>query len=70
MTKSELFKQFDGIPNLAKQLGISRHAIYQWKDVPAEQAIKIEQITNGEIKVRDLRPDLFVKKTENPNRAA
>lgn len=60
MNVKQVASYFGGIPNLAKKLNISRHAIYQWKkDIPAEQAIKIEQLTKGEITVKDLRPDLF-----------
>lgn len=44
---------------LASKLGISPQALYQWDKVPAEQAIKIEQMTNGQITIRELRPDLF-----------
>ncbi len=64
MTKYQLIDRFGGIPLLAKKLGISRHAIYQWKEVvPAEQAIKIEQITGGEITAKELRPDLIEQVT-------
>jgi DNA-binding transcriptional regulator YdaS (Cro superfamily) len=45
-----------GVPKLAEALGISRPAIYQWDEIPADRVIAIERITG--ISRHDLRPDL------------
>ena len=49
------------VSRLARDLSISRMAIYKWKDsdkgIPAERAIQIESITG--INRERLRPDLW-----------
>jgi biotin operon repressor len=45
---------FHGIPQLAIALGISRHAIYQWKKIPPARAFQIEVLTQGKFKGHDL----------------
>jgi DNA-binding transcriptional regulator YdaS (Cro superfamily) len=46
-----------GVPELARKLGVSRQAIYQWTEVPVERAAKLEHVTG--IPRSRLRPDLF-----------
>jgi hypothetical protein len=46
-----------GFPKLAKKLGCSAAAIYQWDKVPVERAIQIERLTG--ISRQELRPDIF-----------
>ena len=46
-----------GFPVLAKKLGITRHAMYQWDKVPANRVIPIEKATG--IARHELRPDLY-----------
>lgn len=44
---------------------VSYQAIQGWRKfgrVPAERAVQIEQVTNGEVTRHDLRPDLFDNK--------
>lgn len=45
--------------DLAKLLGITESAVSQWKTVPPDRAIEIEQKTNGKVTRYDLRPDYF-----------
>jgi len=51
---------------LAKQLGVTRQAISNWvrlkSPVGVKHAVKIQEVTNGEVKFYDLRPDIFQKK--------
>jgi len=42
---------------LARQLKISKQAIYQWKDIPPKQVLEIERITK--VDREKLRPDLY-----------
>lgn len=42
---------------LAKELGCTPQAIYQWERVPAERALDVERLTG--ISRHDLRPDIF-----------
>ncbi len=42
---------------LASDLGISPGAISQWKDVPADRVLEVEQVTG--IPCHELRPDLY-----------
>ena len=46
-----------GVPELARRLGVSRQAIYQWTEVPVERAADLERITG--IPRSRLRPDVF-----------
>jgi DNA-binding transcriptional regulator YdaS (Cro superfamily) len=46
-----------GVPKLARRLGVSRQAIYQWTEVPVERAADLERITG--IPRSRFRPDVF-----------
>ena len=46
-----------GIPKLARKLGVSRQAIYQWTEVPVERAADLERVTG--IPRSRFRPDVF-----------
>ena len=46
---------------LAKSLGVSKGAVWQWEHkarVPAERCPDIERLTNGAVRCEDLRPDV------------
>jgi DNA-binding transcriptional regulator YdaS (Cro superfamily) len=47
---------------LAEAMGLTVMAIHQWetRQVPAERAVQIEQITGGKVKRQELRPDLYM----------
>lgn len=51
---------------LARDLGITPGAIYQWRRVPAERVIQVERLTG--ISRHELRPDLYP--SDEPARAA
>lgn len=42
---------------LAKLLGISHQAIYQWKRCPSERVLAVENLTG--VSRSDLRPDIY-----------
>lgn len=42
---------------LARQLGITRAAIPQWKQIPVRRVLEIERITG--ISRHELRPDIY-----------
>lgn len=48
---------------LAKALGVTPQHVWNWlnrdKEVPAEQAIPIEEATGGKVTRHELRPDLY-----------
>lgn len=48
-----------GVTALSQVLRISSQAISQWKRVPAERVIQVEQATAGRVKRHELRPDLY-----------
>lgn len=52
---------FGNQEKLAKALGIHAMTTTQWKKrgIPPKRAKQIEQVTNGQIKAKDLLPDLF-----------
>lgn len=45
--------------DLAKLLGITESAVSQWKTVPPDRAIEIEEKTDGRVTRYDIRPDYF-----------
>jgi len=49
--------QGGGVPTVAKQLGITRHAIYQWKEIPPKHLIALEKITG--VPRAEMRRDLY-----------
>lgn len=48
-----------GMVALAEQLRITRSAIHQWKQVPANRVLEVERITG--VSRYALRPDIFGK---------
>src|SRR5262249_39983795 len=46
-----------GVPKLARKLGVSRQAIYQWSEVPIDRAADLERVTG--IPRTRFRPDVF-----------
>jgi DNA-binding transcriptional regulator YdaS (Cro superfamily) len=45
------------LARLAREIGITRGAVAQWKDVPAERIFAVSRVTG--IPLERLRPDLF-----------
>ena len=56
-----LIKHFVSVHNITKVIDLTSSSIYQWKriGVPVDRAVQIQELTNGEIKAKDLRPDVF-----------
>jgi 2-dehydropantoate 2-reductase len=50
-------ERMGGAAQLARLLGITRQALYQWDKVPAERVLEIERLTG--VPRHALRPDLF-----------
>lgn len=46
-----------GVPALARSIGVTRQAVYQWREVPAERVPDIAALTG--LQRAELRPDLF-----------
>jgi DNA-binding transcriptional regulator YdaS (Cro superfamily) len=47
---------------LARELGIGKMAISQWKlrdRIPAEHVLKLEKLTLGAVSRNEMRPDLY-----------
>ena len=55
----KIFKKGGGYVKIANTLGLTRQAVFQWRRVPAEHVLKIEQITG--IPRHELRRDLYPK---------
>lgn len=50
MKTENAINYFGSASKLAKALGISRHAIYQWgDDVPELRALQLEKMTSGKL---------------------
>lgn len=47
----------DGAAALARQLGIERQAVSQWRRIPVHHVLTIEQLTG--IPRHELRPDVY-----------
>lgn len=52
----KVLKYFGSVKNLSKHLDITTNAIYMWDHVPEKQALKIDKLTEGEIKSQQLYP--------------
>ena len=54
---------FGGTVRLAKNLNTEDGNVSKWlykqRKVPIKHALKIERLTKGQIKARDLRPDVY-----------
>ena len=54
---------FGGTVKLAKKLNADHSNVSKWLysklPIPLKHAVKIEQLTKGEIKAKDLRPDVY-----------
>ncbi len=60
----EAAEKVGGVLELARRLGVSRQAIYQWTEVPVERAAELERVTG--IPRSRLRPDLFAPNPDQP----
>lgn len=54
------FELVGGISAMARHFNVTPWAVSKWRErVPAERCAKIEELTMGEVKKSDLRPDLW-----------
>ena len=53
----KLLREHGRMPQLGKQLGLSRQAPYLWREVPAERVVQIARLVD--ISPAVLRPDLY-----------
>lgn len=60
MTIKEIAEPVGGVVALGSELGLSRGAVSQWKEVPSHHVIKVEALTG--IPREKLRPDLYPEK--------
>lgn len=52
MLKKTVLEYFNGVTPLAKKLNLTRGAISQWGEIiPEKNAYRIQEITEGELKV-------------------
>lgn len=60
MTPIQLIDYFGGTTATARALGISPPSVTEWKTrhIPVERCIQIEQLTGGEVRCEQLRPDI------------
>jgi DNA-binding transcriptional regulator YdaS (Cro superfamily) len=56
-TVKQAAKRVGGVAKLARELGITQSAVYQWEEVPAERVADLERITG--LPRSHFRPDLF-----------
>jgi len=55
---------FGSVRALAREIGFSPNSIPYWKHhgkkgVPGEACVAIERVTSGQVRAKDLRPDLY-----------
>ncbi|MAM87538.1 MAG: chaperone [unclassified Hahellaceae] len=67
----EAIEQLGGPKRVSELLDCSPQAVCKWMStqIPAERAIQLENVTNGSIKCRDLRPDLYPNPTSETQAA-
>ena len=57
--KNRSISSLGGAANVARLLGISTQAISQWREIPIDRAIQIEEKSGGVIHCFEMRPDIF-----------
>lgn len=60
--KTQVLEAAGGVEPLASRLGVTRHAIYQWRKVPANRVGQVMDLTG--LPAHRIRPDLFRKQAE------
>jgi DNA-binding transcriptional regulator YdaS (Cro superfamily) len=50
-------QKIGGMAELARRLGTTRQAVWQWRRIPAERVLDIERATR--VPRHELRPDLY-----------
>ncbi len=55
--KARVLEAAGGVGPLASDLGVTRHAIYQWRKVPASRVGQVMELTG--MPAHKIRPDLF-----------
>jgi DNA-binding transcriptional regulator YdaS (Cro superfamily) len=66
MTGMDAIRAHMRLAHLARELGVTKSAISQWKRVPAERLGDVSRITG--IPMEILRPDLFAESVRRPSR--
>lgn len=51
---SRVIQHFGGQSELARKLGIKPQAVQQWKRIPLDRALEIEELTEGAITAREI----------------
>lgn len=44
---------------LARRVGVKPQAVHQWRRVPAERVVAVEEATGGKVSRHELRPSLY-----------
>jgi DNA-binding transcriptional regulator YdaS (Cro superfamily) len=55
--KDRAVRAAGGVTRLSEALDVSRSAVSQWRRVPAERVLKVEEITK--VPRHELRPDIY-----------
>lgn len=55
---------------LARELDITREAVSQWKQVPADRVLAVEKATGGKVDRYSLRPDIYGERPRTTDAAA
>jgi len=56
MSIKQIADEFGGMAEMAKALGVSTQAVYQWKVIPPLRALQIERLTSGRISAAKMNP--------------
>lgn len=59
LTVRELINLFGSVSALAEAAGVSRQAVWQWKNIPPARCPRIANASKGKVTVHHLRPDVF-----------
>lgn len=66
MDTKAIIRRLGGPTKVAKHLKsshprghISRAAVCQWKQIPAEHCLQLSELSGGEIRPHEMRPDVF-----------
>lgn len=64
MEKAAAIAHFGSVSKLARAVGISTQAVYQWKTIPLKWQLIIQTLTNGALQAEMPQPTPVVPVTE------
>ena len=63
MDMTDILSRFGSKSDLARAAGVTKQAVSQWTNIPAERVLAIESATDYRVSRHDLRPDIYPRES-------